>query len=281
MSRRQMSISEFARRSLLSPKALRLYDECGLLRPERVDPDTGYRYYDESQLEKARLISLLRRLDIPLALIAEIVHASPENASRQLSEWWSRTEDEFERRRDLMRFIRGNVMGDSTIQMESAEVIQVESRFVPEATYLSIVQHVTGPELPGFISRSYDVLYERAKQLGGARGWHTVIFRGMVTMDSDGPVEVCLPVSPGASQVEGIRSESAHTQVYVRLLKRQVEFPQILHVYQAIRDWIDAEGHEISGPPREIYLGPYDAAGASDPICDIAFPIRLENERTP
>jgi PPM family protein phosphatase len=39
-----MGIGEFARRSLLSPKALRLYDELGLLRPSSVDPDTGYRW---------------------------------------------------------------------------------------------------------------------------------------------------------------------------------------------------------------------------------------------
>jgi protein phosphatase len=38
-----MSIGEFARRSRLSPKALRLYDELGLLPPARVDEDSGYR----------------------------------------------------------------------------------------------------------------------------------------------------------------------------------------------------------------------------------------------
>jgi hypothetical protein len=39
-----MSIGEFARRSRLSPKALRLYNELGLLTPARVDDDSGYRY---------------------------------------------------------------------------------------------------------------------------------------------------------------------------------------------------------------------------------------------
>ncbi len=41
----QMSIGEFARHSRLSPKALPLYDELGLLEPTRVDDDSGYRYY--------------------------------------------------------------------------------------------------------------------------------------------------------------------------------------------------------------------------------------------
>jgi DNA-binding transcriptional MerR regulator len=40
-----MSIGEFARLSRLSAKALRLYDELGLLPPAQVDPGSGYRWY--------------------------------------------------------------------------------------------------------------------------------------------------------------------------------------------------------------------------------------------
>jgi protein phosphatase len=50
-----VSIGEFARLSRLSPRALRPYDELGLLSPARVDADSGYRWYGTSQLEQARL----------------------------------------------------------------------------------------------------------------------------------------------------------------------------------------------------------------------------------
>ena len=49
-----MTIGEFAKVSRLSLKALRLYDSLGLLPPARVDPDSGYRYYSEVQLERAK-----------------------------------------------------------------------------------------------------------------------------------------------------------------------------------------------------------------------------------
>jgi hypothetical protein len=45
-----LGIGVFARRSRLSPKALRLYDRLGLLVPAHVDEESGYRRYDESQL---------------------------------------------------------------------------------------------------------------------------------------------------------------------------------------------------------------------------------------
>jgi hypothetical protein len=50
---------------------LRLYERIGLLTPVHVDGN-GYRRYDVSQLSTARLISMLRRLDMPLAQVADI-----------------------------------------------------------------------------------------------------------------------------------------------------------------------------------------------------------------
>jgi hypothetical protein len=51
---KEISIGEFARRSRLSLKALRLYGERGVLVPSRVDQASGYRYYDTAQLDDAR-----------------------------------------------------------------------------------------------------------------------------------------------------------------------------------------------------------------------------------
>ena len=65
----EMSIGEFARRSRLSAKALRLYDDLGLLPPARVDDCSGYRYYDDAQLETAQLIATLRHVGVPLATV--------------------------------------------------------------------------------------------------------------------------------------------------------------------------------------------------------------------
>lgn len=52
-----VTIGAFARLSRLSQKALRLYDELGLLPPAHVDPVSGYRFYAPEQLERARLVA--------------------------------------------------------------------------------------------------------------------------------------------------------------------------------------------------------------------------------
>jgi DNA-binding transcriptional MerR regulator len=70
-----MPIGRFARLTGLSVKALRHYDELGLLRPAAVDASTGYRSYSTAQVERAEAIRLLRRLELPLDEIAALLEA--------------------------------------------------------------------------------------------------------------------------------------------------------------------------------------------------------------
>ncbi|MFJ7147862.1 MerR family transcriptional regulator [Streptomyces sp. NPDC100445] len=100
-----LTIGAFAKASRLSPKALRLYDELRLLRPARVDPDTGYRYYAPAQLERARLVAWLRRLGMPLAGIRTVCSLEPVEAAREIRAYWARAEAETAARRDLAAFL--------------------------------------------------------------------------------------------------------------------------------------------------------------------------------
>src|SRR5262249_20713500 len=79
-----LPIGRFARACRLSIKALRIYDELGLLKPARVDA-SGYRYYAREQARDAIAIALLRSLDVPLASIQIILGAGDtDTMSRQL-----------------------------------------------------------------------------------------------------------------------------------------------------------------------------------------------------
>jgi protein phosphatase len=100
-----LTIGAFAKASRLSPKALRLYDELDLLRPARVDPGTGYRYYTAEQLEQARLVAWLRRLGMPLARIRRVCALEPGPAAREIGAYWARVEAETAARRDLAAFL--------------------------------------------------------------------------------------------------------------------------------------------------------------------------------
>jgi serine/threonine protein phosphatase PrpC/DNA-binding transcriptional MerR regulator len=100
-----LTIGAFARACRLSPKALRLYDELELLRPARVDAETGYRYYTPAQLEQARLVAWLRRLGMPLARIRTVCALPPAAAAGEIRAYWARVEAETAVRRDLAAFL--------------------------------------------------------------------------------------------------------------------------------------------------------------------------------
>ncbi|MYU08376.1 MerR family transcriptional regulator [Streptomyces sp. SID8366] len=106
-----LTIGAFARVSRLSPKALRLYDELALLRPARVDPETGYRYYAAGQLGRARLVAWLRRLGMPLAEIRAVCALRPGEAAREIGAYWARVEAQTAMRRDLAAFLVDQLTG--------------------------------------------------------------------------------------------------------------------------------------------------------------------------
>ncbi|MET7707792.1 MerR family transcriptional regulator [Micromonospora sp. NPDC005413] len=83
-----LTIGAFAEAARLTPKALRLYDQVGLLRPAAVDPESGYRLYDPAQLPLARLVAQLRRIGMPLATIRVVCGLESAAAAEAITAYW-------------------------------------------------------------------------------------------------------------------------------------------------------------------------------------------------
>ncbi|QGK70533.1 MerR family transcriptional regulator [Allosaccharopolyspora coralli] len=107
----ELTIGAFARAVRLSPKALRLYDELGLLHPARVDPHSGYRYYTENQLEHARLVSWLRRLGMPLTRIRTVCASQASDAAAEVASYWAEVERLTDEQRRLATFLVEHLSG--------------------------------------------------------------------------------------------------------------------------------------------------------------------------
>lgn len=81
-----MSIGEFAQLSGLTIKALRHYDERGLLVPAQVDPDNRYRTYAGSQLRDAVMIKALRDAGVPVDTVRRAL-SEPDQVDALLAEF--------------------------------------------------------------------------------------------------------------------------------------------------------------------------------------------------
>ncbi|MGI5139117.1 MerR family transcriptional regulator [Streptomyces sp. CA-106110] len=280
-----LTIGAFAARARLSAKALRLYDRLGLLAPAYVDEASGYRYYRADQVERARLVALLRRLDMPLAQVAEVLTARESDgvrASAMLAGYWAGVEVRIAAQRTLAEYLRGRLSGRSSEMYGKFEIGTVD---VPEQVLITETRHTLVDELPAWIGASLGRLEDAARGCGGTTGAPFVVYHAEVSQESDGPAEACVPVAdPEAArawtEAQGrtwetkVRIEPAQRLAYTRITKAQVVHPQILAAFEAVEAWIAEQGLEYAGPCREVYFADWDAAGPEDAVCDVAFPVR-------
>ncbi|WP_256640638.1 MerR family transcriptional regulator [Streptomyces murinus] len=277
-----LTIGAFAARARLSAKALRLYDRLGLLAPAYVDESSGYRYYRAAQVERARLVALLRQLDMPLARIAEVAGAEGAEAARLLDAYWADVEARVAGQRTLAEYLRGRLSGRSD---EMYGKFAVETVDVPARVVITESRHTLADELPAWIGAALGRLETAAQECGGVAAAPFVVYHAEVSMESDGPAQACVPVADeaaarawagrqGRGRETGVRVEPAARLAYVRITKAQVAHPQILAAFEAVEEWLGREGLEPAGPCREIYFADWAAAGPEDPVCDVAFPVR-------
>jgi DNA-binding transcriptional MerR regulator len=265
-----LPIGAFARRSRLSLKALRLYDRLGLLVPARVDRDSGYRYYSTDQVERAQLIGLLRRLEMPLQRIATVLDLPAPAAVAEIGRFWAETEASVEVKRRLVAYLERHLEG------RGEPMYEVMQREMPAQRVLSRQRALTVEHLPAFIEQAYRQLTEHARSSGASvAGSLFVIYHGEVNQDSDGPVEVCLPVEGAVEPTEeiGLRIEPAHREAFVTITRQQTDFPGILDAYAAVDRWVKHNGRTPAGSPREVYFADEAQVDPDDPFCDVAFPI--------
>ena len=279
----EMSIGEFARRSRLSPKALRLYDGLGLLSPARVDELSGYRYYESGQLQQARLISTLRQVGVPLSTIRELLELDPAEMAEQLKALWQAAETRHAGQRELVTALVDRITGRNTVMYE------VASREMPQRSLLCLKRNVDESGLWGLGKEFIAIVRDqRLPRIAGREGAAYCIYWGQVNADGDGPVEWCKPVPDDQAEELAaqfpqltLRIEPAHREAYVDLGPGgQIDATQWQLASEALVSWRDAQGIEdeqLSLTPEDLgvritYLATPPITAASLPDCDFAVP---------
>ncbi|PWG12064.1 transcriptional regulator [Streptomyces sp. V2] len=107
-----MPIGVFARRSGLTPSALRFYADSGLLPPAEVDPLTGYRYYTADQVARATALRRLREIAMPLATVEAVLDAEAGEAARLLDEHVARIAEDAAAARQKAAAVKAALVGD-------------------------------------------------------------------------------------------------------------------------------------------------------------------------
>jgi DNA-binding transcriptional MerR regulator len=288
---KEISIGEFARRSRLSLKALRLYDERGVLVPSRVDQASGYRYYDTAQLDQARLVVMLRQLQLPLTAVKELLACDPADAAARIAEHWRDAEAAHDARRELADYLVSRLSGKRSV-MDG-----VATREMPERSLLCFKRNVDEQGAWAFGKEFIAILRERPlPKIEGRAGAFFCIYWGWVSADSDGPVEWCKPVPQAEAHALAehypeltLRTEPAHREAFVPLpvgpdgIAAAEHWQLAVESLQAWGQEQEHEGERLALTPEDLGLritylatGPVTESSVPDDYCDVAVPFAPE-----
>ncbi len=220
------------------------------------------------QLERARLIGLLRRLDMPLERIAQVLELSAPEQVDEIGRFWREVEGSVAVKRRLFAYLErySGGRGDA--------VYEVQTRQVPEQRVLTMSRHVRQPELQDFLMETMSALPTALEGTSAKTNTNVAIYHGVVSADSDGPVEVCLPFQGELEAPPGtqVRIEPAHHEAFTTITLEQCLFPGTLEAYDAVHAFMEKQGMEpIGSPPRGLLRGAREGR-RNDPFCDIAWP---------
>ncbi len=267
-----MAIGRFARLCRLSVKQLRNYADLGLLVPAWVDPATGYRYYRAGQAREALSIGLLRSLDVPLAVIGEVL--SGTGAARALGRVRDDLEAELARRRRTLATLERVLAGG--IPDAPVDVVVEPARRVILARDVAAGVRDIGRAVSACVARLTEVSRD-----GPAR------LIGLFPVELDEPLPVTVALDPAADgDIPGAPAEApwlrppAGTSADLLPAGRFARvthvgpYDQITLAYHALLAWCAERGHPVRGTVREVYLSDPAATPPERLVTDLM--IRLE-----
>lgn len=267
-------IGRFSKMTRLSVKALRLYDENGMLRPALVDASTGYRYYQLDQAARAELIRTLRLVEMPLAEI-QIILETDDNG--KITEQLLAHKDRLAKRLDMQQRMLSYL---ETIIRQKEQPVTHEVELAQEEPLLvaAVKIHTSQEKIASDISAGFERLMRGLNRSDvSASGVPMILYHHVIDEESDGDIEICAPVASaflGNEDVGGRELEGGPVATTVH----QGPYEGLTAAYHSLTDWISKNGYEIAGPPREIYLSDPKTTAEEDLLTRVSFPVCADNK---
>ena len=270
-----LTIGEFSNICRVSTKTLRYYAEIGLILPDEINPENGYRYYSIEQLEKMLLINRLKDYCFSLEEIKSILD-SEDQIDEVLFTALNKKKKEIavkvQKFEDTMHQIDSDISnlrnGKSIMSyMENIDVRLVE---IPMMYLLSIRKNVLEHEFSEEYGTCFGQLFRKMeeKKLTAAAP-PMVLFHGDEYTPFGLDTEFAIPIKEYAT---GTRD------FYPGLCLKTVvqgSYLQLSSVYARQIEWAEREGYENSNALYEVYVtDPTEISKESELVTEVYYPVK-------
>lgn len=265
----RVSIGDFAVMTSLSRKALRHYHDIGILEPARVDPYTGYRFYDTSQVDHAHIIRRFRTLgmsipDIKALLSTDDPTARTEIITIHLEQMESRLQQTLDTV-GALRELLSPVPTPAYVELRREPMLPVWSISATiEVSEIDSWFETTLTKLRGAVAMTADA--PSALVPGG-------LFDRALFLETRGKATLFVPAPHSETVPEGIRAETLPQAEFAVLTHPGGHDESISRSYGALGKYANENLISDQGPIREHYIG----ATSSDPTgftaTEICWPI--------
>ncbi len=271
------SIGEFSRIARVTPRQLRHYEELGLFQPERIDPETGYRFYSALQLPRLNRILALKELGLTLTQILRLLdeNISAEEIRGMLTMRKAQIEQTL---RDELERVRSIEARLGQIEEQGELFDDVVLKAMPTRTFLSI-RHIVPSKEEGFTLMSE--VRRALPRLAGksVSGQFALRFPSDSFETENIDVEMGLLLNGDVPETVLLSDGRAMT---VQTLPATPTMATIVCIgianheqcYGRLGTWMERHHFQLAGPGWEVLIEPFHPAKLDQVVIEIQLPVK-------
>lgn len=268
-----LKIGIFSKLSRISVRMLRYYEESGLLVPDQVDGNTGYRYYGEGQLMEAERVRALREMGFGVGAVGEILAAYHDPAAL---EQFLRIRRE-ELLAELRTARRRLLLLETTLERVGKDGMDMEYNVTLKEIPARQVASLRGT-IPDY-SREGELWHRMMEEIGPQHPqfadpcYSIAIFHDSEYREEDVDVEIQMAVKGSYTDTQSVRFRQVPAQ-QVASVTYQGSYDRIEGVNRAVADWTAANRYRMDGPMFNIYhVGPAQTGDPAQWVTEVCFPV--------
>jgi DNA-binding transcriptional MerR regulator len=240
-------IGDFARLARVSVRALRLYEEKGLLAPAHVDPRSRYRYYDFQQLATLERLLLLKDMGFPLASIRTLLQVAPQELRDAMARHRALLRRQLREQEAMLARVTAL---EAWLESKSDDALDtvVRTKSYPPLRALCLRSRV----MPGSdaIAKLFDEAERRARRSRVDQA-PLMLMHGVPQRSRQLDIEVCIPVTR-ACRMDEVRE--IEREPFAASVTYRGPYASTDELYRKMRVWLSRQQFVLAQRPiREIY----------------------------